>query len=292
MVAAVGFDADVVLPGLYIGSISSTTDLEALKKNQITHILTILHNDIRNKFTDDIVYKWIQAVDDETTNMLDYLEDALSFIDDARAKGGSVLVHCHAGMSRSGSVVIGLVMRDKQICFKEAWAFVTCGRSIVRPIEHFRQQLTIYEKCGFKVDKNHPEYIQFWKEHKLQSSLAHLNQDSTLSSVTSSLSASFVALAGSFSGSEQDQKSADTKEQQTLEQKPEQGLEQKPEQIPEQKPEQGLEQIPEQKPDQQKLEPDPQNPENCPNQNPEHQPEPEPQHQQKPDQTSEQSCLS
>src|SRR3989440_10190552 len=39
------------------------------------------------------------------------------------------------------------------------------GRSIVRPIEHFRKQLQLYEKMGYKVDQNHPDYIEFWREH-------------------------------------------------------------------------------------------------------------------------------
>jgi len=194
LVAAAGFDANVILPGVFIGSVSSATDLNSLKKHQITHILTILHNAQPNRFPNDIVYHVIKAIDDESTNMLEYLEEALHFIDEARSKGGSVLVHCHAGMSRSGSVVIALVMRDKQISFKEAWAFVAEGRSIVRPIEHFRKQLLLFEKLGFKVDKTHPDYIQFCKEQRMHASLTQLHDSAPSAALYSvaSLSASFI----------------------------------------------------------------------------------------------------
>jgi len=186
VIAALGFDANMVVPGLFIGSYSSTTDLAALKKNNITHILTILQNPPPNKFPDDFTYKVINAVDDETTNMLDYLETALDFIDQARAHGGSVLVHCHAGMSRSGSIGIALVMRDQQLSFKDAWAFVAEGRSIVRPIEHFRKQLQLYEKMGYKVDKNNSEYIEFWRQHEAAKAEAEQKRELCEASLQSS----------------------------------------------------------------------------------------------------------
>jgi hypothetical protein len=55
-----------------------------------------------------------------------------------------VLVHCAAGVSRSGSVVIDFVMHDMGISFQAAKALVRKSRPDVRPNVAFERQL---DKC-------------------------------------------------------------------------------------------------------------------------------------------------
>lgn len=52
--------------------------------------------------------------DSENENLLDHLDVCLDFIEDGR-KEGSVLVHCHAGVSRSVAVIMAYIMRTEQL---------------------------------------------------------------------------------------------------------------------------------------------------------------------------------
>ena len=45
----------------------------------------------------------------------------------------NVLVHCFAGVSRSASIIIAYLMKEKNNTYKEAFSFVKAKRSIIDP---------------------------------------------------------------------------------------------------------------------------------------------------------------
>ena len=53
-----------------------------------------------------VVHSSIELEDDESANLLQHLESCCSFIDEglAGSSESAVLVHCHAGVSRSAAV--------------------------------------------------------------------------------------------------------------------------------------------------------------------------------------------
>ena len=59
-----------------------------------------------------VVHSSIELVDDESANLLQHLESCCSFIAEGMASGSesAVLVHCHAGVSRSAAVSISRVL--------------------------------------------------------------------------------------------------------------------------------------------------------------------------------------
>ena len=59
---------------------------------------------------------------------------------------GKTLVHCAAGSSRSGSIVVAYLMKMKFLTLKEGLSFAKSKRSIIHPNEGFMKQLEIYEK--------------------------------------------------------------------------------------------------------------------------------------------------
>jgi len=73
--------------------------------------------------------------------LLDALTDALPFIDEHRAAGRHVLVHCAMGRSRSASIVIAYVMRAHHTPYDAALAHVRAARPCVAPNPGFAQQL-------------------------------------------------------------------------------------------------------------------------------------------------------
>lgn len=62
--------------------------------------------------------------------------------------GGSVLVHCQAGMSRSASVVIGYLMWKNKLPLRDAIALTRKGRPRVLPNAGFLCQLLEFGKLG------------------------------------------------------------------------------------------------------------------------------------------------
>jgi dual specificity phosphatase 12 len=56
--------------------------------------------------------KTVPLLDIHSQNLLDHLEDCLEFIESGRNSGGVVLVHCFAGVSRSGAVVTAYMKKE------------------------------------------------------------------------------------------------------------------------------------------------------------------------------------
>lgn len=97
----------------------------------------------------------LPVADVDGQDVLHLLPRAFSFIDGAAAEGGAVLVHCNAGVSRSASVCIALVMRDTKCTYDEALAAVRRARSVVAPIRGFERQLRQLEDT-FRTDGSEP----------------------------------------------------------------------------------------------------------------------------------------
>ena len=72
------------------------------------------------EFPKDFTYKVINIADVTSSSLIRHLPGAIQFIKDGIQKGG-VLVHCHAGVSRSSSCVIAFLMQDRGITFQQAF---------------------------------------------------------------------------------------------------------------------------------------------------------------------------
>jgi hypothetical protein len=73
------------------------------------------------------------------------METAINFIDHSQHYG-NILVHCHKGVSRSISFVIGYLMKKNEMTLEEALSYVKSIRPIANPNETFLEQLQRYEQ--------------------------------------------------------------------------------------------------------------------------------------------------
>ncbi len=129
-----------VTPQLYIGSVFEAKNKDFLKSKHITHIVNATY-EIKNFFPQDFVYLKLNLLDIPMQSLYTALEPAYKFITNAMGKGGVVLVHCQAGVSRSSSVVIYYLMKSKGWDYDTALKYLRSVHSKAFPNIGFRYQL-------------------------------------------------------------------------------------------------------------------------------------------------------
>jgi hypothetical protein len=134
----------LIVPGLYLGNIESAYNKHRLRELGVSHIVSIIENPA--PYPDRFLYYLVELPDIETTNLFAHFDDACRFIDSAVVDSGrSCLVHCHAGMSRSATIVIAWIMKTFLLCAKDAEEFVRDQRPIILPNSGFLNQLQQWE---------------------------------------------------------------------------------------------------------------------------------------------------
>lgn len=122
---------DKISDKLYLGNLKGASDLNALKQAGITHILQVAAG-IKPFFPKDFTYKVINITDTSQSSLIRHFPAAIAFIKEGISRGG-VLVHCHAGVSRSASVVIAYLMQENHMDFQSAFAFASKRRPVIFP---------------------------------------------------------------------------------------------------------------------------------------------------------------
>lgn len=132
--------------GVYVGSIQAAENLRELQKNSIRAVLCVAANVKISYNSKEIdAHKVIPAEDTETYDLLRFFEEGIAFIDENREKT-NVLIHCFAGVSRSGAVIIAYLMKTKGIGFQDAWTLAKSKRNVITPNEGFKSQLRKFEE--------------------------------------------------------------------------------------------------------------------------------------------------
>ena len=145
-----------VLSHVFIGSQKDAKAKSTLVDLGITHILNCTPsknidpvagcpNFFEKEQDSRFIYKRIALFDNAGESILEHIDAAISFIENAKYHG-SVLVHCKKGVSRSASFVIAYLMKMNEFTFEEAIEYVQSKRSIVSPNKAFIEQLKQYEK--------------------------------------------------------------------------------------------------------------------------------------------------
>ncbi|XP_026545374.1 dual specificity protein phosphatase 15 [Notechis scutatus] len=128
-----------ILPGLFLGNIVDAKDLDQLSKNDVTHIVSI-HESLQ-PFIPGITYLRIVLPDTPEANIKKHFKKCINFIHSCRLQGGTCLVHCLAGISRSTTIVLAYLMAVTQLSWLEALEAVKAVRPVANPNLGFRRQL-------------------------------------------------------------------------------------------------------------------------------------------------------
>ncbi|ELU10633.1 hypothetical protein CAPTEDRAFT_164406 [Capitella teleta] len=162
-------DMQEIVPGLFLGPYAAAmkSKLEFLKLHQITHIVCIRQkleaNIVKPNFPDHFQYLVLDISDNVTENIIKFFPRVKEFINQCFSSQGRALIHSNAGTSRSAAFVIGYLMEQYGLCYREALQHVQRRRFCINPNEGFAQQLKEYEpiyRARLTLEKGHSSYAK------------------------------------------------------------------------------------------------------------------------------------
>lgn len=148
------FFPSMILPwGLFLGSKMNIKHIHMLSILQVTTIINVSH-EVPNYFEclkdgdygmdsapSAIKYHRFECSDDCHQSMLSIWEAASAIIEDCRVNNSNVIVHCHAGRSRSASTVMYYLMKYQHMSLDQAYDYCQSCRPIISPNPGFMLQL-------------------------------------------------------------------------------------------------------------------------------------------------------
>ncbi|KAH9405015.1 Dual specificity protein phosphatase 1 [Tyrophagus putrescentiae] len=136
-----------LLPYLFLGSETHAASKSTLLKLGITAVLNVSHN-CPNYFEDSFAYKRIAIKDSKLDDITMVINEALDYIDKMKStsENGKILVHCHAGISRSPAMCLAYLIKSQQWTLEEAFEYIKARRGSISPNFNFMTQLVLFAK--------------------------------------------------------------------------------------------------------------------------------------------------
>ncbi|KAM6965689.1 dual specificity protein phosphatase 2 [Aplochiton taeniatus] len=133
-----------LLPFLFLGSAIHSSRRETLAAAGITAVLNV-SSSCPNLYEGELCYLRLTVEDSLAADIKAYFSEAITFIDSVKKQGGRVLVHCHAGISRSATICLAYLMHAQHVRLDEAFDFVKQRRQVISPNLAFMGQLLQFE---------------------------------------------------------------------------------------------------------------------------------------------------
>lgn len=147
----------LIEPGLYLGDWASAEATDRLQELGVRSIITIHNNPENLAMAAGTSRLAIQLADVTTADPTPWFDPVADFIAGARARGGAVLVHCGAGVSRSATLVIAHLMRSRGWSAERALAHVTAARSVAAPNDGFWRAVCALESRLGLAQRSDPD---------------------------------------------------------------------------------------------------------------------------------------
>ena len=93
-----------------------------------------------------MAHTWCNVRDVEGADIKEHFDTAYQIIEQARAAGTAVFVHCSRGISRSASLCIAYLMRKERWSAQAARDYVEARRPVILPNDGFWRCLQEFEK--------------------------------------------------------------------------------------------------------------------------------------------------
>ena len=132
---------DQITEHIYLGDFRAADDITILKDNGITHIINCA-KDMPEVFLNDFNYLSLNLKDIPGEDLTEAICLSMQFMKDAH----KVFIHCKQGVSRSASIVIAYLIKNKNMSYETALSYVQMKRFCINPNPGFEVQLRRFEE--------------------------------------------------------------------------------------------------------------------------------------------------
>jgi protein-tyrosine phosphatase len=133
------FEADEIEPGLFLGSFAAASNADELSAQQIGCVLSIGIS--LGNISGLLDYDRFIIADDPQSDLKQFFDRGITFIERNLQRNEKVLVHCLAGISRSATIVAAYLIKKYKINADQALSIIAQRRRIIDPNSGFRKQL-------------------------------------------------------------------------------------------------------------------------------------------------------
>ncbi len=130
-----------VLPKIWLGNAGAACNKKALQAYGITHIVSVTGHGLNVVYyPNDFIYCVLTAADRPDFKLSKMFDGTNEFIIKALQDGGTVLVHCMFGRSRSATILAAFLIAHLSYTPMAAFALLRNTRSVVCPNPGFVKQ--------------------------------------------------------------------------------------------------------------------------------------------------------
>lgn len=138
------FEATRIVDNLWLGSLESSCNREALQERNIETIISAILG-ASAMFPFDFKYERAKLRDVEDEDIKEEFEKLLPVIRKELVNNRGVLCHCHAGRSRSASIVAAYLIKYHHMTCEEAINYIRERRTQIDPNPGYIEQLKEFE---------------------------------------------------------------------------------------------------------------------------------------------------
>ncbi len=149
---------------LYLGDSKSSRRRQLLEEHKIIAVVSLSvgrwvqwNQPWYKNIIPDNNHLFIPCKDSTTQDLLPSLAAICDFIDH-HIQFGSVLIHCDQGISRSPTIIIAYLIRNRRFNFDETLVFISEKRKI-KPNDNFKEQLRVWEAVQYNIWADEDEEI-------------------------------------------------------------------------------------------------------------------------------------
>ena len=138
--------AAAAAPGVYVGPYLYAKSRGWLRRHAITHVINVTASAPCPFVADGVAYLRLAIEDSPDAPIAGHFAAALAFVRTARAAGGSTLIHCIQGKSRSTTVAAACLMLEEGVGWRAALRRVQDARPQAAPNPGFLRALRRLEE--------------------------------------------------------------------------------------------------------------------------------------------------
>jgi len=116
-----------IIPDVFLSGSLSASEKETLEKVNIKRIVNAT-KEVPNYFEDDKTFHYLRIElcddDEEDANLQQCIPKVVEFLQAASKRKEGTLIHCASGISRSATILLGYLMKGKQMNLKKSSLYV------------------------------------------------------------------------------------------------------------------------------------------------------------------------